>query len=769
MNATSHVFARVRSLRTGAAQRSAQPILAFVLAAGCCVSTAVGATDPTFELTATAKDFTTYFPGLLANGFISTMTAPRGTEGNLSYMVAFMDYAKDDIARPAAIPGWTEIDYSTGPIPGDHVWMNQVRVTPSVFDDYQQTLDLHDATLTTSYRYIDHDRATRIKVVTFVSQASPHLAASQISITPEFDGDVHLSFALNLWAPYQPRLPLAKLTGDELPLVIAAHNLTLEAIPPATADRAAEWYHGDTHVLADDGDSNDLTLWLDGRAEQGLTMAQAAAIGLPQGLKPVEVKLVKNDYRLALDLRVAVHKGETYTFAKFVAASREGWGGDARADAALATAARSQGFAALLDAHKSAWAQLWKSDIRIDGDQKAQRAVHSDMYYLLSNVPPDTSWSPGACGMATGYVGHIFWDGDSWIFPALLLQHPAYAKSLVMFRSRTLPAAQQRARDAGFQGAKYPWEADPENGTEQILHAAWILGRSEIHVNADVAIAQWQYWLATHDLEWLREHGWPVIRDVARFWTSRATYNEKVQRYDIEHVTSVEENYYDVPNDTFTNLEAAKALNIATAAAALVGAKPDPRWADIAAKLYVPFSTAQNRHLDMDESVKHDTSSDLTFLAFPSLDAPMSAQVRRNDFKFAVDPREASERIPTSMGIAPIAIAAAALGDTEETTRWLQRNYADDMFKGPFNVRSETANNNTVYFLTGSGGFLQGLIFGLTGLRLEERGLVEAYAPVLPPQWHSLTLQNVIFRGKRFDVTIDRDASGNARLTRKTD
>ncbi|MGH8123152.1 MAG: glycoside hydrolase family 65 protein, partial [Rudaea sp.] len=335
-------------------------ILAVASAAGCAASTAQAATDPTFILTATAKDFDSYFPGQLANGFISTMTAPRGTEGNLAYMVAFMDYAKDDISRPAAIPGWTEIDYSTGASDTDHVWMNQVRLTPSVFEDYRQVLNMHDATLTTNYRYLDHGKATRVEVVTFVSQASPHLAASQLSITPEFDGEVQLSFALNLWAPYQPRLPLAKLTGDELPLVIAAHNLTLEAIPPATADRAAEWYHGDTHVLADDGDSNNLTLWLDGRAEQGLAMAQAAAIGLPQDFKPVEVKLVKNDYRLALNLRVAVRKGQTYTFTKFVAASREGWGGDARADVALVTAARSQGFAALLDAHKSAWARLWK-------------------------------------------------------------------------------------------------------------------------------------------------------------------------------------------------------------------------------------------------------------------------------------------------------------------------------------------------------------------------------------------------------------------------
>ena len=746
------------------------PNFVLLLAAviGCFATIAQAATDPSFLLTATSKDFANYFPGQLANGYLSTITAPRGTEGNLAYLVAFMDYAKDDMSRPAAIPGWTEIDYSTGQSDAGHFWMNQVDLDSSVFQDYQQVLDLHDATLTTSYRYLDHGKATRIKVVTLVSEASPHLAASQISITPDFDGVVQLSFAFNLWAPYQPRLPLAKLSGDEMQIAVAAHNLTLQAVPPATPDRAAVWYHGDTHVLADDGDSKNLTLWLDGRAEQGLGMAEAAAISLPAGLTPVEVTLNKGIYRLSLDLRVQVRKGQTYTFTKYVATSREDWGGDAKADLALATAARTAGFDALLDAHKAAWANLWKTDIRIDGDPNTQRVVHSDLYYLLANAAPDTAWAIGACGLTTGYVGHIFWDSDSWIFPALVLLHPRYAKSLVMFRDRTLPAAQQRARARGLQGAMYPWEADPENGTEQVVHAAWVLGEREIHVNADVAIAQWQYYLASGDQAWLKSDGWPVIRDVARYWTSRVNWNPGKQRYDILHVTSVEENYNDVPNDTFTNADAAKALRIATAAAAVVGEQPDPRWADIAAKLYLPFSASGQHYLDMDETVQHDLGgSDLTFLAFPSLDLPMSEQVRRNDYAIAMKPMETSERIPTTMGLGPAPIAAAANGNAAEAARWIARNAADDMFKPPFNVRPETATNNTGYFLTGSGGFVQGLLYGLTGLRIEPNGLLETYPPVLPPTWKSMTLKDITFRGKHYDITLDRDASGNTRLTRK--
>ncbi|HTH67776.1 MAG TPA: hypothetical protein VL545_05950, partial [Rhodanobacter sp.] len=50
------------------------------------------ATDPSFLLTGTADNFGTYFPSYLANGYFSTMTSVRGTEGNRAYMVAFMDY-----------------------------------------------------------------------------------------------------------------------------------------------------------------------------------------------------------------------------------------------------------------------------------------------------------------------------------------------------------------------------------------------------------------------------------------------------------------------------------------------------------------------------------------------------------------------------------------------------------------------------------------------------------------------------------------------------
>jgi protein-glucosylgalactosylhydroxylysine glucosidase len=729
----------------------------------------MAAPESSFILRASAADFDNYFPSYLANGYFSTITGQRGTEGNLAYMVAFMDYAQDDIARPAAIPGWSEIDYSTGDSAAGHFWMNQVALNPASFQEYSQTLNMQEATLSTRYRYVDHNRSTQVEVTTLVSQASTHLAATQISLTPDFDGVVQLSFALNLWAPYQPRLPLAKLTGEEMQEAVAAHNMKLVAIPPATPDRAAIWYHGDTHVLTADGDTQALTLWLDGRAEQGLKMAEAAAIRLPQGVQVTDIALYKSQYRLALNLNIKVQKGKTYTFAKFIAASRQDWGGDAQADLQLALGARQSGFDTLLEQHRTAWRQLWRSDIAIEGDERAQIAVHSDLYYLLATSTADTRWPMGACGLTPGYTGHAFWDSDSWIFPALLLLYPERAKSLIMFRAHTLPAAQARAEARGFKGAKYPWEADPENGSEQTPHFAYVLGEREIHVNADIAIAQWQYWLATEDRAWLKAYGWPVIRNVADFWASRATWNKDKKRFEILHVTSVAESYNDVPNDTFTNVSAQKVLNIAAEAAKLVGEPADPHWAEISAQLYIPFSPAQQRHLDFDASVPREPleGSTLGLLMYPSLDLAMSPQIRRNDFDYTMISVREGHHEPHGMSMAPASIAAAAVGNAALAVAWLQSNFTSNLIKSPYNVRTETSTNYSGYFVTASGGFLQNLIYGFTGLRIEKQGLIAAYPPVLPPEWKSMTLRDIVFRGRHYDVTIDRDSGGRARLTRR--
>lgn len=733
------------------------------LAAFAVASPSQAATDRSFLLTASSDNFGSYFPSYLANGYFSTMTSPRGTEPARAYMVAFMDYDKRDISRPAAIPGWSEIDYNPG-----GGWINSTRLDKKIFADYAQTLDMHDGTLTTRYRFDYANKSTDVKVVTFVSQADTHLAATQFTITPHFDGSVELTFPIRLWSEHQPRFPIGSMTGDEMIATVIASGQNLDNKPVPTPDRAAVWYPGYTEALSSDGDTKTLTLWLNGRAKEGLSMAEAAAIALPKELAVESVKLDKTPNLLSLHITAKVKQGATYTFTKYLAASRQDWGGDAKADLALAQQARATGFDTLMARHQAAWHELWKSDIVVDGDPSVQKAVHSDLYYLLSNTTVGTAWPMGACALTPNYAGHAFWDSDSWVFPALLLLHPERAKPIVMFRHRTMQPARERAIQYGAKGTMYPWEADPQTGVDNTPHFAYGVFR-EIHVNADIAIAQWQYYLASGDDAWLKQYGWPVIREVAQFWSSRVTYNKAADRYEIMHVTSPDEAYDDVPNDSFTNAAARKALQIAIEAANKVGEPADPQWSQIVAKMYVPFLDKEQRHLDFDESVPHDKitwmGSSLAWLMYPNLDLPMSDTVRRNDFDFQLHELKVHGDDPNEMMMVMLAVGASELGDAKTAGDWIERNLVG-FLKPPFNVRTETVANNAGYILATSSGFLQSMIYGLTGLRIDDKGLDAAYAPVLPPNWKSLTLQRIHFRGKQYDITITRDAAGKAQLVR---
>jgi hypothetical protein len=114
------------------------------------------------------------------------------------------------------------------------------------------------------------------------------------------------------------------------------------------------------------------------------------------------------------------------------------------------------------------------------------------------------------------------------------------------------------------------------------------------------------------------------------------------------------------------------------------------------------------------------------------------------------------------MVLVMLAIQAADLSDSAYFSDFIGGSGAerDPFLKPPFNVRSETEQNNSNYLLATSGGFIQAFLYGLSGLRLEEQGLTPEFAPTLPSDLSYVTLANIAFRGKRFDVSISRLPSG---------
>ena len=707
------------------------------------------AADGSFALIATASDFPLYYPTYLANGYWSVASSLLGTAPTVAHMVGIMDYDDTDVSRPAAIPSWNEIDYFDG-----GAWLNDGMVGALSHRGYRQTLDMHDGVLRTQYVWNSGKHTTAISVISFISESAPHLAVVSLELRPQFSGRIQLRFTLRS-PPVPKRLPLAQMSAAQLDDVAAGGN------------RDAIWYSGRVDVADAGSDAATDSLFMTGTAVRGRTVAMAAAVATPPQLLDLDRTVRQTADMTSLTIEARVRRNHRYRFTKFVAASGEGWGGAAADDLAAARGARQIGLAALLAAHVDAWHKLWRSDILVGGSSELQRTIHSDLFYLLENTTVDTAWPVGACGFSSHYFGHVFWDNDVWVFPALLLLHPERAKSLIQFRQRSLAQALARATAHGFSGAMYPWEADPWTGEDVTPAFAVQNADREIHVNGAVALAQWQYYLATHDETWLKDRAFPVLRAVADFWSSRATFNTAKHRFELLHVASPEEDYPDVDNEIYTNQVARSSLNIAIEAASLLGEAQSPRWREIANALYLPSGGDAGAYYDFDPTTPHDKASSwmatsVPMLSIPALDFAADAGTQRGLFQHSVAALGPIRGRANQMVLLMLAIQAADIGETGYFSDYIggSTRHHDPFLKPPFNVRSETPQNDSTYLLASSGGFVQAFVYGLTGLRIEETGLVAKFAPTLPKSLTYLRLVNLQFRGQALDVAISRLPSG---------
>jgi trehalose/maltose hydrolase-like predicted phosphorylase len=405
-------------------------------------------------------------------------------------------------------------------------------------------------------------------------------------------------------------------------------------------------------------------------------------------------------------------------------------------------------------AHADAWHRLWETDVVVEGDAELQRLVHAMLFYMLSCVREDADDSIPPMGLSSArFYGHIFWDADTWMMPVLAVMHPAMARSIVAFRSRTLPSARRNARDQGYGGAKYPWEAD-EKGEETTPRFAWQNAVSEVHISGDVALAQWQYYLATGDEDWLARHAYPVIKETADFWVSRVTGGPNADRYDIRDVVSVEESLIGVDNDAYTNAVARRNLEVAIAASRRLGHAPDPRWARIAERLYIPRDPADHSHHTYEGAPPETRGSVVPLLAYP-LGLEMTEAAKRTDLSHAVA-RLGGASAGAMMTITLYGVVAAELGDRALVESLLPPSY-EGYLRAPFHVLAERPTNEAFNFVTGAGGFMQQIVFGYTGLRIGDDGLHAAFKPVLPSRVKRIVLRNFSVRDRRHDIIVDRD------------
>lgn len=719
----------------GAVRRALRrPLLCFVpaiVAMPMHAARAQQATDPTFVLTARVPDRSP--DSYIGNGRLGARIGANGIAPALTLRARLYEHAPQDVPRIAAVPAWNTMDV----FDGEH-WLAAIPATPANLQRYVQTLDMRRGIVGTTYEWQDGTRRMSVAVEDLVSRASPELGAVRVRLTPRFTGSVRVAFSLAEW-PAPRRLPLAVATRYD-----------------TTWKQSDTWYPGHVTVRAP---SATLTAGGGELSIQGspvgrtTTVAEVATVTWPHDLAGARAATTVGADSAAITVTFEAKAGQTYTFDKIVGITTSLEGGDAAARAtSIARAARARGFEVLRRDHVAAWARRWRTDIQITGATALQRTVRALLFQLLCSADTGTAMGIPPMGLSSGgYYGHVFWDSDTWMFPSLVLTHPDIARSLVTFRARTLDAARANARANGFQGAMYPWEADDE-GHETTPRFAAQNASSEIHVTGDVALAAWQYYLATGDSAWLAHDGYPVLRSTADFWVSRSVRDAATGEYHIRNVVSVDEGLVGVSDDAYTNAVARRNLESAVAAARRLGAPARPEWAQVASHLHIAFDSARHTYRTYEGAPDSTLGSVTALLSYP-LGMPMDPTVKRANLGFAVHRMLIEER-GALMGGTLLSVVAAELGDRALVDTLLVPSY-DGYLKGPFLLISETPRNNAVSFVTGAGGFLQQVLYGYTGLRIDDRGVVPAFAPVLPSRITRLVLRNVSIRGRRYDVIVD--------------
>jgi trehalose/maltose hydrolase-like predicted phosphorylase len=255
----------------------------------------------------------------------------------------------------------------------------------------------------------------------------------------------------------------------------------------------------------------DLAIWRTAESGKSLAVASAAELHLDgTSLRP--------NFQNNLQSRWVWQSvpGQAARFWRFAAFARSDDGVEDMKGIVRSALDRAQrsGWRAVLEAHEAAWAERWTcSDIVIEGDEEAQKALRFAAYHLIGAAnPEDERVSIGARALTgDSYLGHVFWDTEVYLLPFYILTWPEAARALLMYRYHTLPGARAKAARMGYRGAMYAWESadtGEETTPEHIIDLNGrpievLCGRQEQHISADVAWAVWQYWRATGDERFL--------------------------------------------------------------------------------------------------------------------------------------------------------------------------------------------------------------------------------------------------------------------------
>ena len=618
----------------------------------------------------------------------------------------------------AAIPTWSTLTVGAG---------NETftATTPTArISRYQQTLLMRCGLLSTKLTWTTSDgKATDLVYDVLADRVHPHVGVVRLRMTPHWSGPAKVADVLDGAGARRLVQTGGGARGD------ATVDVTFASQTTGTAGAVAS------------------TL----RPGAGVTVSSARhGVGV-------------GNLTASQSLSFPVQSGRTYQLVKYVGVDTALTSKQPEASAVAASrAAAAQGWSNLFSGHARAWAALWRSDIVLPDRPDLQAWIRSGLYGLASNMRRggDTSISP--VGLTSdNYAGLIFWDAETWMFPGLLLLHPEIAKSVLEYRFKTLPGARANAQRLGLQGVFYPWNSASKGDLASECHSVDPPHCvTQIHLQGDIALAVWQYFLATKDTGWLRSHGWPMLQGIAEFWAGRVTPNPDGS-FSIKNVAGPDEYSNGVNDGVYTNAVAATALRSATQAARLLGKPAPAQWTTIADKLRMPFDQQRQLFLQYDgykgSLIKQ---ADTVLLLYP-VEWPMPDKVAANTLNFYA---ERTDPDGPAMTDSVHAIDAAEIGEPGCATHTYLMRSVQPFIRDPFAQFAEARGSKpgaqdplagapAFNFLTGHGGFAQVFTNGLTGLRWRADRM--RLDPMLPPQLGGgVTLKGLHWQGRSFDITI---------------
>ncbi|HVA88331.1 MAG TPA: glycosyl hydrolase family 65 protein [Chloroflexota bacterium] len=646
--------------------------------------------DPFWRLSSDRRE--PWLRAYLGNGLLTTQVVSEGGLASsqsarqpLRLLAGLYDRAPDrEVEHPAPVPGWRGLRLTVG----------TRTLIPEEAGQYRQEMLLYHGVIETTHIWSLPEGAITAVTVQAVPRQEERLILTRLTLVADMPCTVTVTAEPDLETQPAPRVLSSGVSGARAWIRAQTHERRIEVVVAA--------------LLLNEDD-------LGSRETMGA----------------------------ALTLYLIPKQSHTITW---LAAAHDGRSAADPLEAALTDLARAAaiGPARLLARHVLAWHELWRSDIQIEGDPEVQRFVRAGLFALLCSLRAGVPVSIAPMGLSgMGYNGHIFWDADTWMFPPILLTYPHLAREMVTYRQDRLAPARARARAEGYTGAMFPWESGTD-GTEVTPSSIARTGLKEHHITACVALAQWQYYLATGDRSWLADRAWPVLRDAAEFWVSRVIHTER--GYEIRDVIAADEYAEDVDNDAFTNAAARAALLAAVNAARLLERPAPDSWQEIADQLMLPRDGDLVLEFDHYDG-RVIKQADVELLTFP-LEYPLSqACIGRNLDAY----RKVTDPDGPAMSRCISAIVAAQLGRRDMALGLFAGCYEPNLW-GPFYSLAETPTNAEVNFLTGVGGALQSLVFGFAGIRLHDAAL--ALDPFLPTGWHALRFSRLWWRGAPFALHI---------------